>query len=340
MFIIRPVEKNDLDGMMELLEVSGHGLTSLPKDRKVIERKIINSVRFVETIDEGPNGQSFLFVMVEVFTGKIVGVCGVIAKIGGFEPYYFYRLEEETYSSEMMKVEKSVQTLHVEKTHSGPSEICSLFLHPEFRNSQNGRFLSLSRFLFIREFRSLFEDEVVAEMRGRVNADGMSPFWEAVGRHFFNIDFVDADYLTLKSKKFIEELLPTYPIIVDLLPAEAKDVVAEVHPNTAPAKRILEKEGFGFSGLVGIFEPGPVLTAKTDSIRAVAESHQATVDVIEKEKFDGEVQVIGTSEKAFKATLGHIKVVDGKATIEAVVATALDLRLGDKIRYVGLKKAE
>lgn len=42
-----------------------------------------------------------------------------------------------------------------------------------------------------------------------------------------------------------------------------------MHPNTAPARAILEKEGFSWRGSVDIFDAGPVLEAETDQIRAV-----------------------------------------------------------------------
>ena len=47
MFVIRPITLNDLDGLMELLKDSGHGLTSLPKDREIIKNKIEISERSI-----------------------------------------------------------------------------------------------------------------------------------------------------------------------------------------------------------------------------------------------------------------------------------------------------
>lgn len=338
MFVIRPIKESDLAGLMRLLEDSGHGLTSLPKDEEIIRNKILYSQRSFEHRGERPNGESYLFVMEELYTGKIVGVSGIISKIGGFEPYYFYRLKEETRVSKMLGITKDIRSLHFEKIHAGPAEICSLFLSPEFRNSQNGRFLSLSRFLFMAEDRKYFEDQVIAEMRGKVNNDGHSPFWEAVGRKFMDIDFAQADYLTMKSKKFIEELLPEEAILVDVLPQDAQDVVGEVHPHTEPAKRILEQEGFEFSGLVGIFEPGPVLKAQIDEVRAIKDSKVLEVGEISDDKMIGEVFVISTSGTDFVACLGHVEVLeDGKAKISAVTATALKLRFGEKFRFVTLK---
>jgi arginine N-succinyltransferase len=338
MFIIRPINQQDLDGLMELLENSGHGLTTLPKDAEVLKKRIRISERSFLNREDGPGGEDYLFVMEELFTGKIVGVCAIISKIGGFEPYYFYRLEKTHHESKAIHVKTDITSLHFHFIHNGPAEICSLYLHPDFRNSQNGRFLSLSRFLFIAENRKFFEDQVIAEMRGMVNDSGHSPFWDAVGKNFFKIDFPTADYLSVKNKRFIEELMPKYPIIANLLPEDAQYVIGKVHPNTEPAKKILEQEGFRFSGLVGIFEPGPVLIAEVNEIRAIKESTIGEIVEVCEKRFKSEIYIISRTSGPFRCALGGVaKHKSGGYKISGVTAAALKLRVGDKIRFVSFK---
>ncbi len=338
MFIIRPIETKDLDGLMELLEKSGHGLTSLPKDPEVLKKRIRISERSFLHREDGPGGEDYIFVMEELFTGRLVGVCAIISKIGGFEPYYFYRVEKTQHESKSIHVKNEVTSLHFHFIHNGPAEICSLYLHPDYRNSQNGRFLSLSRFLFIAENRRYFEDQVVAELRGMVNDSGHSPFWDAVGKNFFKIDFPTADYLYVKNKRFIEELLPKHPIVTNLLPEDAQYVVGKVHQNTEPAKRILEQEGFRFSGLVGIFEPGPVLIADVDSIRAIRESVIGEIREIADKGIKSEVFIISRTNEQFRSALGSVvKLKTGGYRISGVTAAALKLRVGDNIRFVSFR---
>lgn len=341
MFIIRPIEQKDLDGLMELLKDSGHGLTTLPRDPEILKRRIVHAERSFAHRDERPRGEDYLFVMEELFTGKIVGVCGIISKIGGFEPYYFYRLETHHHESKQVGVKTDIQSLHFHFIHNGPAEICSLYLHPKFRNAQNGRFLSLSRFLFMAENRKHFEQEVIAEMRGMVNDSGHSPFWDAVGAKFFKIDFPTADTLSVKNKKFIEELMPKHPIIANLLPEDAQFVIAKVHPNTEPAKRILEQEGFRFAGLVGLFEPGPVVIADIDNVRTVRESVVGEIKEIADKSFRSETFIIARTGQKFRATLGGVvQLKTGGLKISSVTAAALKLRLGDTIRYATFRPKE
>lgn len=339
MFIIRPIKQNDLDGLMELLEESGHGLTSLPKDPEILKKRIRTSERSFLHREDGAAGEDYLFVMEEIFTGKIVGVCAIISKIGGFHPYYFYRVEKTKFTSKIVDVQTEITHMHFHFIHNGPAEICSLYLHPKYRNSQNGRFLSLSRFLFIAENRKYFEDQVIAEMRGMVNDSGHSPFWDAVGKNFFQIDFPTADYLSVKNKKFIEELMPKTPIIANLLPEDAQFVIGKVHPNTEPAKHILEQEGFSFSGLVGIFEPGPVLIADIDNIRAIRESVVGVIEVIGEKQEVQDIKVISrVGDDKFRSCLGGVEVLpSGGLKISDVTAAGLKLRLGEKIRFVSFK---
>ena len=81
-----------------------------------------------------------------------------------------------------------------------------------------------------------FANKVIAEMRGVADEQGRSPFWEALGRHFFTVDFAQADHLTgVGDKSVVAELMPKYPVYVDLLPAEARAVIGQVHENPAGA---------------------------------------------------------------------------------------------------------
>lgn len=68
----------------------------------------------------------------------------------------------------------------------GSSELCTLFLDPEWRKEGNGYLLSKSRFMFMAAFRDKFNDKVVAEMRGVIDEHGYSPFWQSLGKRFFD----------------------------------------------------------------------------------------------------------------------------------------------------------
>ncbi|MEX9825271.1 arginine N-succinyltransferase [Raoultella planticola] len=270
--LFRPVRQDDLDDIIRLASRAGVGMTSLPNDPARLAARIQRSVEtFAGKLPRGQQG--FLFVLEDTRLARVVGVSAIEVAVGLDEPFYNFRLQRTVRASKELGVYKNQELLNLSYDHTGHSELCTLFLDPEYQKNRNGLFLSKARFLFIAAFRELFSPHLFAELRGRSDEQGNSPFWDALGHHFFDIPFADADRLTgTGMKTFIAELMPAYPIYVSLLPDDAREAIGKVHANTSPARAILEKEGFSWRGSVDIFDAGPVLEAETDAIRAISES--------------------------------------------------------------------
>src|SRR5512140_3307808 len=147
MVIVRPVAAADLDGLVELAGLAGVGLTTLPKDRDLLAKRIRRSIESFATPADRPSGESYLFVMEDIASKRVVGACGIVSKVGGFQPFYEYKIESVLFESKIIHVRKEVPILLLDEEHDGPCEIGSLFLHPEFRRNGNGRMLQLVRFL-------------------------------------------------------------------------------------------------------------------------------------------------------------------------------------------------
>lgn len=339
--LMRPVAESDLDDLHELAGLTQHGLTTLPKDRSTMQRRIKQSLRsFQDLEDADPQGQLYLFVMTDETSGRVVGTSGIVSKVGGFKPFYAYRVEHEHQTSKSLNHDIVHPVLHLVKEHDGPSEIGSLFLHPDYRGGGRGRLASLSRFLFMANHPLLFEDDVIAEMRGVIHEDGSSPFWDALGSHFFPLDLPNADMLSLTNKDFIEELMPKHPIYVDLLGREAQSTVAEVHPNTVPARKMLQSEGFRFRNLVDIFEAGPILHCQRGEIRAVKQSRVKPITEISESVATEKAFVVSTVEHSFRATLSSVVEKESGVTIPSYSARILNVSIGDSIRLVETRSQE
>lgn len=338
MNVIRPVRKEDLESVMKLAGKSGFGLTSLPKDPELMEQRIEESLQSFNTTANRPRGELYVFVMEDTSHGEIVGTSCIVSKVGGFEPFYAYRVRTVVHESQSLGIRKEVRILELVQEHSGPCEIGGLFLAPEFRRHGNGRLLSLFRFLFMDEHKRRFEPTIIAEMRGVVDEEGRSPFWEALGHHFFDMEFPKADYLSLKDKSFIADLMPRCPIYIDLLPSSAQEVIGRVHHQTEPALKMLQGEGFRFSGLVDIFEAGPVITAQLDSIRIVGECVTAEVAEIRETPPDSTLYIVASNRIDFRACIGQIDLDrDRGATLSSAAAKILDVEPGDRIRFSPLR---
>lgn len=276
MLLIRLAQRQDLKAIVELAQSSGGGLTNLPADEATIAAKLARAVDTHQHLTDHGDGL-FWFVLEETQSRRLVGVAGIESAIGLDQACYTYRVSTIVHASKTLGVYHQFPTLFLTSDHSGCSELCSLYLHPDFRRSQAGALLSKSRFLFIAQFRQLFADKLIAELRGYLDDNGNSPFWEGLGRHFFDIEFTQADYLTaLNQKQFIAELMPRYPFYTRFLPASARQVIGKVHRQTEAAKRLLEHEGFRYEGCVDIFDAGPTLECYANRVRAIRDSYLAS----------------------------------------------------------------
>ncbi len=277
MLVVRAIKTSDLDALLDMATQVGSGMTTLKPDRTMLgDRVDVAVASFAQAI--APEKRDYMFVMEDTSNGRMAGVCAIKGAVGLTEPFYNYRIGTLVHSSRELDIFTRMDTLYLSNDLTGSTELCSLFLHPDYRFGHNGKWLSKSRFLFIAQFPHLFTEKLIAEMRGYQADDGSSPFYEGLGRHFFKMDFDHVDELTALGKKsFIAELMPRQPLYVDYLPASAQEVIGKVHRNTQPARKMLEQEGMHFEGYVDIFDAGPVLQGRVSELRAVRQSELVTV---------------------------------------------------------------
>ena len=340
MFILRPIRKDDLDAVMALSRQTSFGLTTLPSNEKILGRRIRNSIDSFRRLGSEPvAGDEYFLVLEDFESGAVVGTSAVNSKVGGFKPFYAYRIETRLHESKSLGVRKEMSTLHLVAEHDGPSEICTLFLLPEARRGGAGRLLSLGRFLLIAEHPGAFDKSVIAEMRGVIDEHGQSAFWEALGRHFFDVDLATADFRSIEDKSFIADLMPTHPIYIPMLPENARAVIGQVHEDTEPAVHLLESEGFRSAGMVDIFEAGPVLECPRDEIRTVRESRVARIASTDEPETTDRLapEYLVTGRAAFRVGKGSLRVSEDGISITRALATALALEVGDEVRYSPLR---
>ncbi|SPJ21559.1 Arginine N-succinyltransferase [Prolinoborus fasciculus] len=282
MMRIRYVQPGDLEDIYQLAEKAGFGLTSLQPHREKLLARIQRACDTVQGLTKKAD-QVYLFVLEDTQINKVVGLCGIEVALGLSEPWYNFHVGTQVHTSSALGVYKALPTLFLSNDHTNCSELCTLFLDPDYRKNSNGKFLSKIRFLFIAAFQSLFEKKIVAEMRGFSDEKGESPFWDAVGHKFFNIEFNKADYLSGTGQKaFIAELMPRYPLYIDMLPEEAQAVIGKVHPNTVPASKLLYEEGLRYQGYVDIFDGGATLEADVENLRAMKQSQSVQVKIVDQ----------------------------------------------------------
>jgi len=343
MLVIRPLQENDLEALYAMAQGAGKGLTTLPADRELLQKKI-NHAR--ETFNQrcAPEAGLYLFALEDTELKQCVGISGIQARVGLDEVFYNYRLSVTVNASRELGVHVRTPTLHLSNDMTDTTEICSLLLSGSHRGGGTGLLLSRCRFMFLDDFRKHFSEKIFAEMRGVSDDNGQSPLWDALGSKFFDMEFSEADMLSgLGNKSFIAELMPKYPIYLPMLPDKARAVIGRVHENTAPALKMLQAEGFNFNGMVDIFDGGPVVEAFIHNIRTVRESINRHV-MIRKKPLDmnvpaeNQVMICNRSFRDFRVTTIPAECIGlDTVSIPAEVAEALQVESGDRVRLAPLK---
>ena len=341
MMVIRPVERTDLPALMQLAGKTGGGLTSLPADEATLSARI-ERARLTWQGELPASEQGYVFVLEESESGTVAGICAIEVAVGLNDPWYNYRVGTLVHASKELNVYNALPTLFLSNDHTGSSELCTLFLDPDWRKEGNGYLLSKSRFLFMAAFRDRFNEKVVAEMRGVIDETGYSPFWESLGEKFFSMAFSRADHLCGTGQKaFIAELMPKHPIYTHFLSPEAQAVIGEVHPQTAPARAVLEKEGFRYRNYIDIFDGGPTLECDIDRVRAIRKS--CLVEVAEGQPAPGEWPVCLVANEQygqFRAMLIETDPHTQRLVLSAAQLDALKCRAGEQVRIVRLSPEE
>ncbi|MFS2223759.1 arginine N-succinyltransferase [Pantoea sp. B65] len=338
MRFIRPVERDDLPQLLALAGKTGGGLTSLPADSQTLSARIERSIQTWQ--DALPRAeQGYVFVLADSDNNQAVGICAIEVAVGLQDPWYNFHVGTQVHASKELNVYNNLPTLSLSNDHTGSSELCTLFLDPDYRDGKNGYLLSKSRFLFMAEFRDRFMDRVVAEMRGVSDENGHSPFWDSVGSRFFSMAFTDADFLSgTGQKSFIAELMPKHPLYIHYLSPEAQAVIGQVHPQTAPARAVLEAEGFRFQNYVDIFDGGPTLECHIDQVRAIRKSRLLPVTLSERAPDESLplCLVANTDYRNFRVMLLRADPKSAAITINRETAQIMACQSGDNLRVVKL----
>jgi arginine N-succinyltransferase len=345
MFFIRPIARDDLPAVLALSERTGSGLTTLPANRDRLRERIERSLASFDHAAEKANA-CYMFVLVERANSdgeRVVGISAIEAAVGLTEPWYNYHVGTLVHASRALDVYTVTPTLFLSNDHTGHTELCSLFLDQRYRVGKNGALLAKCRLLFIAEFADLFAGKVIAELRGRLDADGASPFWEGLGRHFFAMEYSRADYLTgTGQKSFIAELMPKHPVYVNLLPESARDAIGMVHADTAPARAMLEQEGFRYEGYVDIFDAGLTVECTRENIDAVRRASVMTCTLGEDDPVPDSLTddilwlVCNRNFARFRALVAAAPARVDRFPLLPYAAEALGVGEGDSVRIVPL----
>lgn len=331
-----------LEDEAALHEVARHlNTVNLPDEREGIRQILEIAHRSFTGAIKDARRRQYVFVLVDKHHSggeRIIGTSMIFGQLGRRDaPYiYFDVIDEERYSATLDKHFKHT-TLKIGYSYNGPTEIGGLVLHPDYRRvpERLGTFISYVRFLYIKLHRAAFRDEVLAELLPPLEEDGTSHLWEALGRHFTELTYAEADKLSRKNKEFIRGLFPEGAFYATLLPKDAQDVIGRVGAQTRGVEKLLRRIGFRYAERVDPFDGGPHFTAATDEITLVRDTKERVlVRLLDDPGGTRRRAVVGVEVGAspfFRAVLApYEEHGEEGAAIGAPEARALGLEVGKK----------
>ena len=260
MDVFRLSKPSDAAAITRFTSAAQAGLTTVPRTRERVDAYIDATQRFLA----GDTDANRLLFVVER-DGQVMGISGIIPKLGIERPFYSFKRSRHARHSSQLDLRTDYETLQLTTDFDGWTELASIFLAPEARGQGVARLLSLGRLCFVESHRAMFDDRLMADIRGWVDEDGVSPFWDHVTSKFINTDFEIADRLSANDGRFIMELLPSLPILMNLLPDAARICAGRPHDISRGAMNLLMGAGFEETELCDIFDGGPAIRCRADA---------------------------------------------------------------------------
>ena len=331
---IRPVKLEDYERILSFAQRTGGGMTSLPPEPHLLRNRLNFCVDSWNKQATEPGGEIYMMVLER--DGEIIGTSAVFSAVGLEHGFVNYRINKTVHVSKQLK--KRIERRLLVPTHdfTGCGEVGSLFISPDVRGGGFGKFLAKARYLFIALHKDLIAEPVCAEIRGWRGKNGEQPFWDALGKPFFDMEFDDADVAnSAMGNQFIADLMPRHPIYVALLPKEAQDILGETHEGATPAYNMLLEEGFSYRGYIDVFDGGPLVDAPFSNIKTLRESKTYQVIDIIAQVDDAPVMLIAAGRLgAFRVARSAAASSADELVIDAATAQILNVKKGDSVRAV------
>jgi arginine N-succinyltransferase len=335
MFVIRPIQEEDIERLQMCADQAELGIVHLPRDTFAIKQVVLRCKEALSKKVLSPKNEEYLFALEELETGLLVGTCGILAKINTRLPMHVFRIETPPFPKELPEPqERRILQL---RTLQDSSELCALYLLPEYRHAGLGDLLSLSRLLFVTIFPERFENTFIANLRG-VFKNRSSLFWEKIGRNFLNMDFLELSRLRAQNETLVLKILPTYPLPIALLPREVQELIGQCDLEAKPALQMLQREGFSVTKDIDPFDGGPILAGNKNELRTVVESQCGQIIEIKNKVDSSPTYLIANCRLDFRVSYGILKKTNEGLVVEKSLAETLKVSLGDSLCYLQKSK--
>ena len=338
MLLVRPVEKTDIAALVALAGGAIAGVHTLPTTRTAIADAVEHSIASFAAEVKVPADETYTFVLEDSRSGALFGTAALAATAGSNGTFFAFRNDVMQQVSRDLGIRHSVHALTLCSGLTSHSQLSSFYVAGT--DPAGAALLSRARLLFAAVAPQRFGERFFAALAGVTDTTGASPFWEALGRKFFQIDFHEAERLIDggRNPSLIIELMPHYPVSVPLMPAAAQAAMGQVHAEGELALQILTDEGFEADEFIDIFDGGPILQAHKHALRAFTGSRQRRVMGCGGRAASATYLVSNVCPQQFRAVLCAAPAIDASDSIalSAEARRSLQVAPGDTVHCVKL----
>jgi arginine N-succinyltransferase len=228
----------------------------------------------------GPDDQQALhLVAADISTGQLLASATLRRAIGLQQPRGWYHVGCTVHAAPELRLFHRQRTLLLGNDHTGASELARLAWArigvplgeqaAALRGVVQGCLLAMAR------ARQDYAAQLIVELPGLRDSAGQSPFWSGLGRHFYDVDPLDAAARHGPAwRGLVAALLPRHPVMAAFLPEAAQAAIAQVAPKALVLRELLEEAGLRYGHHVTVDDAGPVLEADLDSLPGVTQARQ------------------------------------------------------------------
>ena len=281
-----------------------------------------------------------------------MGCIRIRRNIGLDQPRYWYHVGCVVHAAADLGLFHRQQTLLLGSDHTGCTELADVATHDQQLDASQRRMLTrllvrgallilhrdhLMRASLANPALTALTNKIIAGLPGLSDAEGVAPFWQGLGRHFYGGD------IRLAQARFgalwlthVAALLPRHPLVASLLNESAQAAIGGVHPEAALLQEALTECGLRAGEHVNLYDAGPVFEGDLELLRKVSGVYPRTLVVAD---FEAPAWCLLVKGAALEARASDIQLCliparvnfQGELLISSDSAQRLDLHAGDQV---------
>ncbi len=327
-YLIRPVRLSDATDLLNLVKLSQGGLSSLQPRLDYLKTYIKNSEESFSGKKAVGTPHKYLLGLYEIkneglIGNTLIGCAAVKTCIGLESPFINFDIQGDGLD----------EYLIASSRYTGATEVGSLFLHPDYRAEGLGRYLAKVRYMLIATEPWQFGETIIAELRGICGPEG-SPLYDYMFKDKLELSFLDADAQYYdRDPNALGDIVPIGKIATTDLPANVRASIGHPHQTGISAMRLLQSEGFIFSGTIDLFDAGPIMSVYRDTIRTVMSSQTGQVKISD-DLSNGYTSLIAAGGLSdFRAIVTTANPVGTELVMTSEAQNALQVKEGESLRF-------